>query len=349
MKSFIKVLTITIFITSNFAVAQSLEETLSHLSENAGVAYVEPIISAFGSNMSSGWVSGIPSASLFGLHLQVRLIAVGSFFNDDQKTFSTHGEFWYTSQQVDEILDASGVNPSNTPNYNQIKTEILSQSWSLDITGPTIIGSGDENVKILFPGAEIQGVTIASVLTTLTGVNGFLDGLSIFPSPAVQLDVGNVAGTKLSIRYFPKVEISDLGKIGLWGFGVLHNPGFWLSDPLPVNIGLGFFFQKLELGSVFVNKSLMFGIYAGKSFGMIVSFEPYLGLTYETSTTKMRYTYMFNTPLGPQTQNISVDLDGDNTVGLTIGASLNLPVISLNIDYKIAKIKTLTAGLNIGF
>jgi hypothetical protein len=334
---------------TNLNRSQSLEETLSNLSQDAGVAYVNPIISAFGSNMNAGWVNGVPSASILGLNIQVRIIAVGSFFNDDKKTFLTHGEFWFSSDNAEDILQSSGINPGNTPNYDEVKNEILSRSWSVDIGGPTIIGSGDENVQIIFPGAEIQGVTIDSVVTTLTDVDGFLNGISIFPTPALQLDVGSIAGTRVSFRYFPTVDIGDVGKTGLWGLGILHNIGFWFPNPLPVDIGIGYFYQDLDIGTVFKNRSNIFGIYASKSFGMIVSFEPYVGLTYETSRTEMHYTYYFDTPLGQRSQSIDVDLDGENTVGFTIGAQLNLPVVSLNIDYKIAKIKTLTAGLNLGF
>ena len=346
MKQILIILAFILTIT-NLNRSQTLEETLSNLSQDAGLAYVNPIISAFGSNMNAGWVNGVPSASILGLNIQVRLIAVGSFFNDDKKTFLTHGEFWFSSENADDILLASGIDPG--PNYDAIKAEILSRSWSVDMSGPTIIGSSDENVQIIFPGAEIQGVTLDSVVTTLTDVNGFLDGIPIFPTPAIQLDVGSIAGTRVSFRYFPTVDIGDVGKTGLWGLGILHNIGFWFPNLLPLDIGLGYFYQDLDIGTVFQNKANIFGIYASKSFGMIVSFEPYVGLTYETSKTKMHYTYYFDTPLGQQSQSIDVDLDGENTVGFTIGAQLNLPVVSLNVDYKIAKIKTLTAGINLGF
>ena len=348
VKNLIIIFTLVIMLTG-LNRSQSLEETLSNLSQDAGVAYVEPIISAFGSNMNAGWVNGVPSASILGLNFQVRLIAVGSFFNDDKKTFLTHGEFWFTEENADDILLSSGINPGNTPNYDAVKAEILSQSWSVDIGGPTIIGSGDENVQIIFPGAQIQGVTIDSVITTLTDVDGFLDGISIFPTPAIQLDVGSIAGTRVTLRYFPTVDIGDVGKTGLWGLGFLHNIGFWFPNPLPLDIGLGYFYQDLDIGTVFKNSSNMFGVYASKTFGMIVSFEPYVGLTYETSNTEMHYTYYFDTPIGTQSQSIDVELEGENTVGFTIGAQLNLPVVSLNVDYKIAKIKTLTAGINLGF
>ncbi len=73
-----------------------------------------------------------------------------------------------------------------------------------------------------------------------------------------------------------------------------------------------------------------------------------MGITYESSSTSLSYTYNFDTPVGPQNSNIAFDREGINNVALTIGGALNLPVVSLNVDYKIAKIKTLTLGLSFG-
>jgi hypothetical protein len=329
--------------------AQSLEETLSHLSKDAAVAYVNPVISAFGSNMNGGWIGSLPSASLLGLNIELRLIGNGSFVNNNKKNFATTASFNYTSAQVDDILSASGMDTSNTPNYAFIKGEILSREWQVSIEGPTIIGSGNEFIQVSFPGAEVLGVTIDSTVTTLTRVNGFLDGISLFPTPAIQLDVGSVAGTQVSFRYFPGVNIKDMGKTSLWGFGILHNPGFWFSDPPPVKFGLGFFYQKLDIGNVFQNNSMIFGLYLSKPIGVVITFEPYLGATYETSSTKMNYSYVFDSPLGTQVHSIAVDFEGENRIGFTFGAKLNFPVVSVNIDYKIAVINSLTAGIGLGF
>jgi hypothetical protein len=333
---------------TNLNHSQSIEETLSHLSSDAGSAYVEPIISAFGSNMNSGWVNGVPPATLLGLHFQVRLIVIGTFLQDANRTFFASGKFRYTSSQADDILLASGFDPSNTPNYDNLKNEILSQEWQVNIAGPTITGSSDEDVKVEFPGAEIQGETVGSYVTTLRGASGFLDNLSIFPQPAIQLDIGNVIGTSASIRYFPTVDIKDVGKASLWGVGLLHNIGFWFNNPLPIELGVGFFYQKLNVGDVFVNKSTQLGVYLSKTLGVVISFTPYLGVTYESSSTSVSYTFNFDTPIGPQNTNIAFDREGINNVALTIGGSLNLPVVSFNVDYKIAKIKTLTLGLSFG-
>jgi len=333
---------------TNLNHSQSIDETLSHLSSDAGSAYVEPIISAFGSNMNSGWVNGVPPATLLGLHFQVRLIVIGTFLQDANRTFFASGKFRYTLSQADDILLASGFDPISTPGYDEMRNVILSQEWQVNIAGPTITGSSDEDVKVEFPGAEIQGETVGSHVTTLRGASGFLDNLSIFPQPAIQLDIGNVIGTSASIRYFPTVDIKDVGKASLWGVGLLHNIGFWFNNPLPIELGFGFFYQKLNVGDVFVNKSTQFGVYLSKTLGVVISFTPYLGVTYESSSTSVSYTFNFNTPIGPQNTNIAFDREGINNVALTIGGALNLPVVSFNVDYKIAKIKTLTLGLSFG-
>lgn len=333
---------------SNLNYSQSLKETLSHLSSDAATSYVEPIISAFGSNMNSGWVSSVPSASIFGINIKLRVLVAGTFFPEDKRTFMKTGKFRYTQEQVSDILTASGIDSTNS-NYTAIMNEILNNEWEVDISGPTITGSDQEFVEVTFRGAEIQGETIGEYTNELSGVTGFLNDITLLPTPTLQLDVGNIAGTGVSVRYFPGINVEDLGKISLWGFGLIHNPGFWLSNPLPVDIGVGLFYQNLDVGDIFKNRSFQFGAYLSKTFGVIVTFTPYAGLTYESSNTTLNYTFTFDTPAGRQDVPVSFDLDGENNVGLTAGATLNLPVVSINVDYKLAKVGAITAGIGFGF
>ena len=104
---------------------QSIEETLSYLSSDAATEYSQPAITVFGSNMSSGWFTGLPPTSTVGFHARLRFVGVGSLFTDDVRRFSTTGQFQYTSQQADDILMASGLDPSIIPNYDAIKNELL--------------------------------------------------------------------------------------------------------------------------------------------------------------------------------------------------------------------------------
>ncbi len=329
--------------------SQSISETLSHLSSNAATKYVEPGVTSFGANMTGGWFSGAPSATIAGIHAKVRLIAVGTFFSSEQKRFTTEGKFIYNSSQVDEILEASGFTPLNTPDYEQIKNELLSQEWIVKFDGPTIIGGSNDYLHVEFPGYEYNGEFIGSFDHTIIEVNGFLDGLTFLPNPAIQLDVGTVAGTDFSVRYFPEIDFKDLGKTHLWGLGLLHNPGLWFQEPLPIDLSIGFYYQKMKVGDVFKNNAYSVGLYISKELGMIISFEPYAGLTYESSETNIHYTFNYDTPVGPAITNLDMDLEGENVVGFILGGNLNLAVVSINFDFKFAEISTMSAGIGFGF
>ncbi|MDP3682620.1 MAG: hypothetical protein Q8S01_01690, partial [Ignavibacteria bacterium] len=62
--SFFTVIILFAFIFSGVGKSQTLQETLSNLSNDAAQAYVSPIISGFGANLNSGWVHKSPSSKI---------------------------------------------------------------------------------------------------------------------------------------------------------------------------------------------------------------------------------------------------------------------------------------------
>lgn len=348
---FFSVLFILLFSISTFAQDDpTLEETLSGMSSDAAKAYVSPVISGFGSNLNAGWITGAPEAVKFGLTLNLRIVAMGSMFGDDDKSFSSMGTFRYTGAQADEILSASNITPSTVGSvkYNSIKNELLGQDWQVNLSGPTVIGAKDEYLQVEFPGAPIQGETVGQYAVEVAEVNGYLEDLSVLPMAAAQLNVGTVFGTNASFRYLPDIELGDLGKFSYFGFGLIHNPGVWMKNPLPVDVAVGFFTQTLKVGDVFESTANQYGLYVSKKFGYGISVTPYLGLTIESSTTTVAYDYSYDTPAGPLSSSISFDLEGDNSFGTTIGANFNLLILNLNVDYKLANINTFSAGISFG-
>jgi len=150
------------FLFSSLSYSQSddINKTLSNLSTSAAKPYVNPVISAFGSNLNSGWVNKLPSAKLLSFNLDLKIVGMGSFFDKNEKTFTTSGAFRFTSSQADQLV--AGLPLSVRAD---IKNQILSQDFNVSIFGPTIIGSGDERVKVTFPGATFtsngQPITVA--------------------------------------------------------------------------------------------------------------------------------------------------------------------------------------------
>ena len=352
---FIQLFLIIIFFSVSNIKAQNLEETLSNLSSGAGKAYVAPVISAFGSNLNSGWVSKVPEAVKFKLHLNLKFIAAGSFFSDENKKFNANGDFYFTSSQVDQILENPGFTQGN-PNYNSLKNAILEKQFTVQFSGPTIVGSEKEKLNILFPQQQVQAngqtFTIDSYTLAVDEVKGLLDEISILPTPGIQLTGGTVLGTNIAIRYSPKIKVSDdLGDFSLWGIGAIHNPGAFFLKPLPIDIAVSFFSQSMKVGDIFESSSTQFGIYAGKTFGNTIAFSPFIGLTTESSKTTVKYDYQSNQTINgvqvPPTK-INFELEGENSTGVTIGFNLKLSFFNINADYKIAKTKTASAGISFG-
>ena len=353
-----KTITFLLFITmvlfSSFTYSQSddINETLSNLSTSAAIPYVNPVISAFGSNLNSGWVSKLPANTMGSFNLDLKIVGMGSFFDDTEKTFSTSGAFRFTSTQAQQLVDNITV-PISAADKLDIKNQLLSKNFNVTIGGPTIIGLKGERVKVTFAGqsfiANGNTYNVAAQTFTLNDVKGFLDGLSIMPTAAIQLGIGTFAGTNFMLRWLPDIDVKDLGKFSFWGIGALHNPAVWFDGEMPFDLAFGGFYQKLTVGTIFETKASQFGVYIGKQLGSIIAFTPYFGITTESSTTTINYDYEFDTPAGKSKSNINFELEGKNKVGFTFGASFKLAILNINVDYKIADIKTLSAGLTFGF
>jgi len=56
----------------------------------------------------------------------------------------------------------------------------------------------------------------------------------------------------------------DLGIVNIWGGGIIHNFNYWFDDPLPIDIGFGYYFQNFKVGDVFTNTASQYGIFLSK-------------------------------------------------------------------------------------
>jgi hypothetical protein len=342
-------LIVLLFITlAHSSFSQSIEETLSNISSGAVIKYTEPVIDAFGSSMNSGWFTGLPSSSN-GIHAKLRVVGIGSFFSNNHRTFTYNGDIRFTSQQVDEILNASGINPGIIPNYEEIKNEILSRDWEVNFNGPTITGNKNDHLVVEFPGAVVSGQNINSYAIELEDVRGYLDNIDLLPSPALQFDLGSVLGTGVSVRYFRGINLYDLGIVDVWGAGFTHNLNYWFEEALPIEIGFGYYFQDFKVGDIFQNTASQYGLFISKKLGGRISIEPYASLTYETSRSQIDYKYHFDSPLGSQELQLNIDYSGDSTVNLAVGTSINLSLFMINFDYKFGGTNTGTVGVGFGF
>lgn len=247
---------------------KDLQSVLQKLSKDAATAYVGPTVSAFGADLNSGWVHRVPKATIFGIDIEFGIVAMGTFFSDNNKTFSTSGTFRFNKEQATQLVQGYNVPQSVKDGW---VNQIIQQDVNVGISGPTIVGSKSDSIKV-----GIQNLTLTNGTNNydLVGkkvvlpVTGFLENVPILPLGAPQLTIGTFYGSSVAIRYVPKIKLDPkLGDFSYFGIGVQHNPAMWLPFPLPLEVSVGLFTQSMKLGTIFQSSATTFGIYGSKTLG----------------------------------------------------------------------------------
>jgi len=329
---------------------KDLQNVLQKLSKDAASAYVGPTVSAFGADLNSGWVHRVPKATIFGINIELGFVAMGTFFSDNNKKFSSSGTFRFNSDQAGRLVDELNPNLSLNIRTNLIN-QIISQDINVGISGPTIVGAKSDSVKVGIQNftATYQGNSYNFVGESVAlPVTGYLENLPVFPLFAPQLTIGTFYGSSIAIRFVPTMKLSDkVGDFSYFGIGVQHNPGMWIPFPLPLDVSVGLFTQKMKIGTVFQSSATTFGLYGSKTFGPgSFNVTPYAGFSYESGSTDVAYDFTIDYPVPGTIQHVSFNLSAENSVRLMLGAAFKLGFISLNIDYNISKYNVASAGFS---
>ncbi len=262
----------------------------------------------------------------------------------------------YAKGYVQPLVDAFGAN-LNSGLYHSADTE-----GDLEIYGGikiicTFITSDMQTFNTVSPyngqtsttatvlggnGSDIPG-TIPSGAPNkyLSGAGAFGD-VKLVPLFVPQASVGNYMGTQLMIRYLPAQNMSDVGKVSFWGFGVQHSLSQYISL-IPLHLAAQITYQSLTVGDNFDASAFSLGIQASKKILLITI---YGGLAYERCTMDLSYNY--EDPVKHTTQKITADFTGGNTFRLTVGASVNFLFFKINADYSLGKIPVGSIGIGVG-
>ncbi|HTY08013.1 MAG TPA: DUF6588 family protein, partial [Candidatus Edwardsbacteria bacterium] len=305
------------------AAAGDLETTLRKLSQDAGSAYVAPVVSTIGADLNGGWFHESPRPVWIGFDIEVGAVFMGGMFNDNSKTFSVSGDFRFNRDQAEQLT--AGVSFASQAQKDSVIDALISHDFTLGISGPTVTGSKSDSVKLAFSGQPINGIMIPTQVVALP-VTGLLEDVSIFPLAAPQVTVGTLLGTMATIRYYPGQTIKSIGKVDYFGFGIQHNPMFWIPPlrKLPFNVAINFSTQTLKAGSLLKCKTTAVGLQASKRLGFyLLNLTPYAGVGYEKSSIDIAYQYTIDRPgLPATTQDIRFNLKGENTTRIVLGLNV---------------------------
>lgn len=218
MKFFLKYLVAVIIIlpVPGIYAQNNLSQTLSNLSNDAASAYLVPAVSGFGADINSNWFHEIVQPKILGFDLELSFVGMGTFFNDANKTFSATGLFRFNTSQAGTLTSSI----TNSTYRKGVINEIITQDLQVGISGPTVVGSKNQNVVITFPGKTFvfdnQSFSVPQQNISLTDVKGYLNNLPILPVATPQLSIGTIVGTSVTLRYLPSIKLnSDLDNIKL--------------------------------------------------------------------------------------------------------------------------------------
>jgi hypothetical protein len=173
--------------------------------------------------------------------------------------------------------------------------------------------------------------------------------IGFVPLAVPHISVGNIFGTRVMLRFFPKTKLGDYGEFEFLGFGVQHSISRHIPG-VPLDIAANFGYQSLKLGSLISASAFTLGAQASKSLSILTV---YGGLAYETSSMSFGYDAKYTdptNPTGPQIQkHIGFDASGKNSFRFTMGVGLDLLILKINADYSLASQPAATVGVGIGW
>lgn len=301
-------------------------------------AYLNPLFKGIGFGMNSGWYNSAKTKNLGKFDLKIQ--ATGAFVPNSDKTFDINA----LDLKRTKVIGSSGITPT---------------AFGKDESGPEM--QIYDNNGVLIPNATFT-------MPSGTGVN-------IVPSPQIQLTVGLIKNTDVSVRFTPKVGGGDFGKIGAWGVGLKKEITPYLPGKsekiIPVDISLAFGYNQInydytlkvsdqigEEQNASFNQRVE-GKFSGFTVDAILSkklavFTPFVSVGYNTAKTDLGIlgTYKIKTDnsLTPETMVDPVRIKQKDISGLraNAGFALHLAFFRLYGAYSIGEYQAVTAGIGFG-
>ncbi len=313
-------------------------------------AYLNPLFKGLGFGMNSGWYNSAKAKNLGRFDIRIQ----GS------------GAFVPTS---DQSFNVTTLGLSN-------KTRVASSSSPIT---PTAFGDDKQGSELVIYSDDNKEVGRFNM------PNG--TGLKIVPSPQIQVTVGIIKNTDISLRYSPEIgKGSSYGSVQVLGFGVKHevtNLFFGKAAKIiPIDIAVGFGYNQIkykyqikQADQVDDSKSgqnlnqRVEGTFSGYTFDAILSkklavFTPFVSVGYNTAKTDigMLGKYIVRTkgptitdPTASQSDKFStfvdpVRLNQKDINGLrgSVGFELHLLFFRLYGAYSVGEYTAATAGIGFG-
>lgn len=249
---------------------------------------------------------------------------------------------WYHNADVSGLFDIYvGVKGFVMPIPDGGKTfRIASPFDGVEQTVPTVFG---DETEVPISRTNIPGAISVVPDHYPSGYN-----VSWVPMIAPQISVGNLIGTRVILRYLPKVSLGGYGEFAVLGVGIQHSISQYIPV-VPIDASVLVAYQKFDVGDIVKATSFTAGAQISKTFVVVTL---YGGFAYESSHMEVSYDAEFTNPADPSgphlRQRIGFEGDGSNSFRATAGIAVSLGFIKVHADYSAASQPVATIGLGFG-
>jgi hypothetical protein len=309
-------------------------------------AYAEPMFRGFGTGLNGGWNNTAKTKSL--LHFDLRITVSGAQVPTSDRTF-----------------DVTKIGLSNHLTPNDASKTIAPTFGGDDVDGPVMRINDDNGAKV-------------STFTMPKGIFKYV------PAPNVQLTIGLVHNTDITIRTIPKINLGDdAGKVGMIGFGVKHNimqDFAKVGVPKPFDLAIAVNYNRINYSKTlsvqpgtalpapgntntnFSNQSID-AHFSGTNVQAIISkklmfFTPFLAVAYQTSSTEFGVlgNYPITSTVPGQgafyttiTDPVHINETSISGMRADIGFQMNLAILRIYASVSTGKYASGNAGIGLGF
>ncbi len=304
-------------------------------------AYANPLFKGFGIGLNSGWNNTAKTKKF--LHFDLRLT----------------------------------VNAAQVPTKDQSfdVTQIgLSKQVSVAATSPTKIaptfGADESAPQPVMSLNDVNGVPTGKTFTMPKGVFKYV------PAPTIQLTVGLVKNTDLTIRTTPSIKLGDDGgSVGMIGFGLKHNiiQDFAKAAPKPFDLAIAVNYNRINYkknlkvtadqgstGPAYdVNSQRIDATFSGVNVQAILSkklafFTPFVAVAYQTAKTDLGVVGVYPitataTTYTTITDPVTIKQTSVSGMRADFGFQMNLAILRVYASVSASEYVSGNAGIGFGF
>jgi hypothetical protein len=306
--------------------------------------FAEPLFKGFGIGLNSGWNNTAKTKKL--LHFDLRITANVAQVPSSGQSF-----------------DVTKIGLSNHLQVDPSSTTSIAPTFGGSKNAPTpLMDIKDDNGK---------------TIGTFNMPNGVVQYI---PAPDIQLTIGLVHNTDITIRTIPTVNIgSNTGSIGMIGFGIKHDI---IQDfapkgvPKPFDLAIAINYNRINYSKTLnvqpddgttpapgsqsdFSTQRITGYFSGTNVQAIISkkllfFTPFFSIAYQSANTNVSAlgNYPVTSSAGQYTTITDPIHINENSVSgfrTDIGFQLNLLVLRIFASYSPGSYQSVNGGIGLGF